>query len=103
VIENDYDSEFRFEGRPLDPLQSLDRGGRVVYVGSFSKVMLPTFHVGFLVAPASLESALRRQNSSVIGMLSLRYRQHSRASSTRAYSRGISGRLHANMNGGMRT
>ena len=59
VIEDDYDSEFRFEGRPLDPLQSLDRGGRVVYVGSFSKVMLPTLRVGFLIAPASLQSALR--------------------------------------------
>jgi GntR family transcriptional regulator / MocR family aminotransferase len=59
VIEDDYDSEFRFEGRPLDPLQSLDRGGRVIYVGSFSKVMLPTLRVGFLVAPASLQPALR--------------------------------------------
>jgi len=59
VIEDDYDSEFRFEGRPLDPLQSLDRGGRVVYVGSFSKVMLPTLRLGFLVAPASLQPAVR--------------------------------------------
>jgi GntR family transcriptional regulator/MocR family aminotransferase len=59
VIEDDYDSEFRFEGRPLDPLQSLDRGGRVIYVGSFSKVMLPALRVGFLIAPASLQSALR--------------------------------------------
>ena len=59
VIEDDYDSEFRFEGRPLDPLQSLDRGGRVVYVGSFSKVMLPMLRLGFLVAPESLQPALR--------------------------------------------
>jgi GntR family transcriptional regulator/MocR family aminotransferase len=59
VIEDDYDSEFRFVGRPLDPLQSLDRGGRVVYVGSFSKVMLPTLRLGFLIAPASLQPALR--------------------------------------------
>jgi GntR family transcriptional regulator/MocR family aminotransferase len=59
VIEDDYDSEFRFAGRPLDPLQSLDRGGRVVYVGSFSKVMLPALRLGFLVAPASLQTALR--------------------------------------------
>jgi GntR family transcriptional regulator/MocR family aminotransferase len=58
VIEDDYDSEFRFDGRPLDPLQSLDRTGRVVYVGSFSKVLLPTLRMGFLVAPASLRSAL---------------------------------------------
>jgi GntR family transcriptional regulator/MocR family aminotransferase len=59
IIEDDYDSEFRFAGRPLDPLQSLDRDGRVVYVGSFSKTMLPMLRVGFLVAPASLLPALR--------------------------------------------
>jgi GntR family transcriptional regulator/MocR family aminotransferase len=59
IIEDDYDSEFRFEGRPLDPLQSLDRGGRVIYVGSFSKVMLPILRLGFLVAPASLHQTLR--------------------------------------------
>jgi GntR family transcriptional regulator/MocR family aminotransferase len=59
VIEDDYDSEFRFEGRPLDPLQRLDRTGRVIYVGSFSKVMLPTLRVGYLIAPASLQPALR--------------------------------------------
>ncbi len=59
VIEDDYDSEFRFEGRPLDPLQSLDPNGRVVYVGSFSKVMLPTLRLGFLIAPASLQPAIR--------------------------------------------
>ncbi|MEU3166447.1 PLP-dependent aminotransferase family protein [Streptosporangium sp. NPDC006930] len=59
VIEDDYDSEFRFEDRPLEPLQSLDRGGHVVYVGSFSKTMLPMLRLGFLVAPASLQPALR--------------------------------------------
>jgi GntR family transcriptional regulator/MocR family aminotransferase len=58
VIEDDYDSEFRFEGRPLDPLQSLDGTGRVIYVGTFSKVMLPTLRIGFLVAPAALRTAL---------------------------------------------
>jgi GntR family transcriptional regulator/MocR family aminotransferase len=58
VIEDDYDSEFRFDGRPLDPVQSLDRKGRVVYVGSFSKVLIPALRVGFLIAPASLRPAL---------------------------------------------
>jgi len=58
VVEADYDTEFRFGGRPLDPLQSLDRTGRVLYVGSFSKVLLPGLRVGFLVAPASLQPAL---------------------------------------------
>ncbi len=58
IIEDDYDSEFRFSGRPLDPLQTLDRTGRVVYIGSFSKVLLPALRVGFLIAPASLQPAL---------------------------------------------
>jgi GntR family transcriptional regulator/MocR family aminotransferase len=58
VVEDDYDSEFRFSDRPLEPLQSLDRGGRVAYVGSFSKTLLPMLRLGFLVAPASLRDAL---------------------------------------------
>ncbi|MGN9787189.1 MocR-like pyridoxine biosynthesis transcription factor PdxR [Nonomuraea sp. ZG12] len=58
VIEDDYDSEFRFGERPLEPLQSLDRAGRVIYVGSFSKTLLPMLRLGFLVAPASLGPAL---------------------------------------------
>jgi GntR family transcriptional regulator/MocR family aminotransferase len=60
IVEDDYDSEFRFSDRPLEPLQSLDPGGRVVYVGSFSKTLLPMLRLGFLVAPASLQPALLR-------------------------------------------
>ncbi|MFM6849094.1 MAG: PLP-dependent aminotransferase family protein, partial [Terrabacter sp.] len=59
VVEDDYDSEFRFADRPLEPLQSLDRDGRVVYVGSFSKSLLPGLRVGYAIAPASLTGALR--------------------------------------------
>lgn len=59
VVEDDYDSEFRFEDRPLEPLQHIDPDGRVIYVGSFSKTMLPSLRLGFLVAPASLRPALR--------------------------------------------
>ncbi|WP_410590002.1 PLP-dependent aminotransferase family protein [Amycolatopsis sp. lyj-23] len=58
VVEDDYDSEFRFSDRPLEPLQSLDRDGRVAYVGSFSKTLLPMLRLGFLIAPASLRGAL---------------------------------------------
>jgi GntR family transcriptional regulator/MocR family aminotransferase len=57
VVEDDYDSEFRYGGRPLEALQSLDDAGRVLYVGSFSKVMLPTLRMGFLVAPQPLLAA----------------------------------------------
>src|SRR4029079_11597235 len=59
IVEDDYDSEFRFDGRPLEPLHSLDRSGRVVYVGTFSKVLLPALRLGFVVAPATLVPALR--------------------------------------------
>jgi GntR family transcriptional regulator/MocR family aminotransferase len=58
VAEDDYDSEFRFTGRPLEPLQALDREGLVVYLGSFSKTTLPSLRLGFLVAPPSLRRAL---------------------------------------------
>jgi len=59
VLEDDYDSEFRFSDRPLEPLYGLDRGRRVVYVGSFAKTMLPMLRLGFLVAPPSLRPAVR--------------------------------------------
>jgi GntR family transcriptional regulator/MocR family aminotransferase len=60
IVEDDYDSEFRYGGRPLEPLQSHDSSGRVLYVGSFSKVMLPTLRLGFLVAPPPLHAAFRK-------------------------------------------
>jgi GntR family transcriptional regulator/MocR family aminotransferase len=60
IIEDDYDCEFRFKGHPLEPLQTLDSRGRVVYIGSFSKSMLPTLRLGFLVAPPSLLPALHK-------------------------------------------
>lgn len=59
IVEDDYDSEYRFRSRPLDPLQRLASDGRVVYVGTFSKTMLATLRLGFLVAPPSLLPALR--------------------------------------------
>ena len=59
VIEDDYDSEYRFGSRPLDPLQRLDAEGRVVYVGTFSKTMLPALRLGFVVAPPAILAALR--------------------------------------------
>ena len=60
IIEDDYDSEFRFGGRPVEPLRMLDTTGRVIYVGSFSKTLLPTLRLGFIVAPPSLRDAVRK-------------------------------------------
>jgi GntR family transcriptional regulator / MocR family aminotransferase len=60
IFEDDYDSEFRFGGRPVEPLQTLDAMGRVVYVGSFSKTMLPTLRLGFVLPPLSLRAALHK-------------------------------------------
>ena len=59
IIEDDYDSEFRFGGRPLETLQVIDWSGRVIYAGSFSKSLLPALRLGFLIAPPSLRKALR--------------------------------------------
>ena len=59
IIEDDYDSEFRFGGRPLETLQAADRNGRVIYTGSFSKSLLPALRLGFLIAPPSLRKPLR--------------------------------------------
>jgi GntR family transcriptional regulator/MocR family aminotransferase len=60
IIEDDYDSEFRFGGRPLDPLCTLDTSGRVIYVGSFSKTLLPSLRLGFIIAPRPLQSAIHK-------------------------------------------
>jgi GntR family transcriptional regulator/MocR family aminotransferase len=60
ILEDDYDGEFRFGGRPLDALQTLDRDGRVFYVGTFSKSLFPALRKGFIVAPAWAREALVR-------------------------------------------
>jgi GntR family transcriptional regulator/MocR family aminotransferase len=54
VVEDDYDGEFRYVGRPLPALKSLDRGDRVLYAGSFSKVLFPGLRLGYLVLPEKL-------------------------------------------------
>ena len=58
IIEDDYDCEYRFEGRPMEPLKSLDRAGLVAYVGTFSKTIFPELRVGYMVPPASLFDTL---------------------------------------------
>jgi len=58
VIEDDYDGEFRYGGRPLDALQTLDRDGSVFYVGTFSKSLFPALRLGYVVAPPWALAAL---------------------------------------------
>jgi GntR family transcriptional regulator/MocR family aminotransferase len=60
IIEDDYDSEFRFRERPIEPLQTLDTSGRVIYIGSFSKTMLPALRLGFVVTPTAIRSTIHR-------------------------------------------
>jgi GntR family transcriptional regulator/MocR family aminotransferase len=54
ILEDDYDSEFRYSGRPVPALQGLDRHGLVLFTGSFSKVLFPSLRLGYLVLPADL-------------------------------------------------
>lgn len=54
IIEDDYNSEFRYAGRPLASMQGLDNAGRVIYVGTFSKTIFPSLRIGCVVAPPEL-------------------------------------------------
>jgi GntR family transcriptional regulator / MocR family aminotransferase len=60
ILEDDYDSEFRYVGRPLPSLKSLDRAQRVLYAGTFSKVLSPSLRLGYLVVPPELGAAFMR-------------------------------------------
>jgi GntR family transcriptional regulator/MocR family aminotransferase len=59
IFEDDYDSEFRYGVRPVESLQGLDRHGRVIYAGTFSKVLFPSLRLGYLVVPDALVDAFR--------------------------------------------
>ncbi len=59
VLEDDYDSEYRYAGRPLAAMQGLDDAGRILYIGSFSKVMFPGLRIGYMVVPPGLVEAFR--------------------------------------------
>lgn len=61
IIEDDYDSEFRHQSKPLPPLKSLDAPQRVIYLGSFSKSLFPALRTGWLVVPPPLVTVFRQQ------------------------------------------
>ncbi|WP_033068598.1 PLP-dependent aminotransferase family protein [Thalassospira australica] len=59
IVEDDYDSDYRYDGPPLSSLQGLDTNNRVIYVGTFSRVMFPGIRLGYLVLPPALVPAFR--------------------------------------------
>lgn len=65
IVEDDYDSEFRYGTRPLPALQGLEENGRVIYVGTVSKVLAPGLRLGFLVLPESLVDGFRAARTAV--------------------------------------
>ena len=63
IFEDDYDSEFRYSGRPIPALQGLDGGNTVIFLGSFSKVLFPALRLGYVVVPEDLMSAFEAAKS----------------------------------------
>ena len=57
ILEDDFDSEYRYESRPIPALQGLDHFGRVIYIGTFSKVLFPSLRLGYLIVPEDLVDA----------------------------------------------
>ena len=63
VIEDDYDSEFRYKGKPIPSLQSTDRGDNVIYIGTFSKAVAPAIRVSYMVLPRTLLQRYQEQGT----------------------------------------
>ena len=61
IIEDDYDSEFRFNAHPMPAMQALDHGGRVIYMNTFSKTLAPSIRIGYLVLPPKLMEVFREK------------------------------------------
>ena len=68
VLEDDYDSEFWYSGHPIEAIQGLDTAGRVIYVGTFSKVLFPSLRLGYLIVPPALVPPLAALKFLAIGM-----------------------------------
>ncbi|QHM70999.1 PLP-dependent aminotransferase family protein [Mixta intestinalis] len=60
IVEDDYDSEFRFAGQPIPSLQGLEEHGPVIYIGTFSKTLYPALRLGYVVLPAPLAASLKK-------------------------------------------
>lgn len=70
IIEDDHDGEYRYSGRPLAPLHTLDRANRVIYVGSFSNLLAPGLRMGYIIVPRRIASAFRWMRASLVPILS---------------------------------
>ena len=63
IIEDDYDSEFRFDAHPMPAMYSMDRGGRVIYMNTFSKTLAPSIRISYMILPPELMDQFRRELS----------------------------------------
>ena len=61
IIEDDYDSEFRFHAHPMPALQTLDRDGRVIYMNTFSKTLAPSIRISYMILPNNLSEIFRQR------------------------------------------
>jgi GntR family transcriptional regulator / MocR family aminotransferase len=72
VVEDDYDSEFRYNSRPIPALQGMDTGGNVIYVGTLSKVLLPAIRLGYMVFPtADMARQFATAKSAIDGQINI--------------------------------
>lgn len=67
IVEDDYDSEFRFSGHPIPSLQGLVPNAPVIYIGTFSKTLYPGMRIAYMVLPKALALAFRTAHSSCTG------------------------------------
>lgn len=63
VVEDDYDSEYRYTGRPIEAIHALDSYGQVIYLGTFSKILAPSLRLGYIISPPPLTATLQRLRS----------------------------------------
>jgi GntR family transcriptional regulator/MocR family aminotransferase len=89
VVEDDYDSEFRYDGRPVPAIQGLDSAGRVIYVGTFTKVLYPSLRLAYLVLPSDLVQSFVNARTQIDGLR----RRSCRAWSRSSFAKDISARM----------
>lgn len=70
LIEDDYDSEFRYRGKPIPALQGLDKSGKVIYIGTFSKAIAPAIRVSYMVLPETLRKEYEKKGSLISSTVS---------------------------------